>query len=120
MRRLRTGRKPDWFREKCAEYINQENLLDFVLSVAKGTAQEERIVKIAEGTVQRMMVTACIKDRISAVEFFANYGYGKPAMFVLPIRTPEDSKRTADEFFNRVTKLEQDALNRFRENRAIA
>lgn len=115
MRRLRTGRKPDWFREKCAEYINQENLLDFVLSVAKGEAVEERIVKVSEGFVDRMMVKACIKDRLSAVEFFANYGYGKPAMFVLPSKTAEDSRRSAEESYAMIKRLEEDAFNRQRE-----
>ena len=115
MRRLQTGRKPDWFREKCAEYINQENLLEFVLRVAKGEEDEERIVKISEGRVEKMRVQACIKDRISAVEFFANYGYGKPAMFVLPSKTSEDSRRSAEESYAMIKRLEEDAFNRQRE-----
>ena len=74
----KVGRKPNWFREKCADIIVEENMLDFVKRVAKGDESEERMTKYG-GIVQ---VKASIDSRMGAVKFLAEYAVGKPVQAV--------------------------------------
>lgn len=110
-----SGRKCDWFIERCADIISDEKLVEFVGRVAAGRETEEKIFCTKDGAIVRDRVAADINARLSAFKMLAEWAFGKPIPAV-PARTPEDSKRTADEYFQSLKRLEEDALNRFRES----
>lgn len=76
-----SGRKCDWFIERCAEIINEEKLLDFVGRVASGAEIEQRVVVVRDGNsahTEVVDVKCAIQDRLSAFKMLAEWGIGKP------------------------------------------
>lgn len=113
-----SGPRCSWFIERCAEIIDEEKLIDFVGRVAAGKETEERLVATKTAGVERLRCEVEIKDRLIAFKMLAEWGIGKPGLIPSQL-TPEDSKRTADEYFQSVKRLEEDALNRFRASRVV-
>ena len=76
------GRKPDWFKEKCASILERKKLIDFVGRVASGEETEQKVVVVRDGNeahTEVEEVRASIHDRLYAFEMLANWGVGKPA-----------------------------------------
>lgn len=112
----RPGRPCDWFLERCREILDEEKLLDFVGRVASGKETEQRVVVVRERDSARtevVEVKCSTQDRLAAFKMLAEWGIGKPGLIASQI-TPEDSKRTADEYYQSIKRLEEDAVNRYR------
>ena len=76
-----SGRKPEWFTNKCKTLFEKRGLLEFVAGVASGTETEQKLVVIDEQTVLEE-VRPQIKDRLKAVEMLKEWGFGKE---ILPV-----------------------------------
>lgn len=112
------GRKAYWFTERCNDILDEEKLVEFVGRVAAGKETEEVIVR--NGTTFDRVRKACsTMDRLSAFKMLAEWGIGKPGLIPSQL-TPADSKRTADEYFESIKRLEADALNRFTASRSVS
>ena len=112
----RSGRRCDWFIERCSEILDEQKLLDFVANVASGKETEQRVVVVRAGNeahTELVDVKCSTQDRLAAFKMLAEWGIGKPGL-IPSYLTPEDSKRTADEYYQSIKRLEEDALNRFR------
>ena len=85
-----TGRPPEWFRGACAELASHEEVLKFLGKVVKGEPVEERILPALGGRKGaeevKVLVTAAIKDRITAWEKLADRGFGKVAQEAIEAR----------------------------------
>lgn len=104
---MQVGRKADWFRERCAEILDQEKLVDFVGRVAAGRETEDRFVK-DEGIIK---IACSTRDRLAAFEMLANWGVGKPIpVGDQPQKTYNDSVRQAQQIYEMVKDLEQGQL----------
>ena len=108
------GRKCDWFIERCRDIINEEKLVEFVGRVASGKETEQVVVRNGSG-FEKVRKENSTHDRLEAFRMLAEWGIGKPGL-IPSCLTPEDSKRTADEYYQSIKRLEEDALNRFRES----
>lgn len=75
-KRKNSGRKPEWFQNRCKELFEKKKLLDFVAGVAAGTEVEQKAVSVDHG-VEVVDVRPQIKDRLRAVEMLKDWGYGK-------------------------------------------
>lgn len=112
------GARASWFIERCNRILSEEKLVEFVGRVACGKETEERIVR--NGTsFDRVRCEVATADRLVAFKMLAEWGIGKPDIMRRDM-TPEDSKRTADEYYASVKRLEEDAVNRFRASRAVS
>ncbi len=77
----RSGRKCDWFTDRCAEIIDEEKLLDFVGRVASGKEKEQRATVVRDGNeahTEIVEVKCSTQDRLAAFKMLADWGIGKP------------------------------------------
>ena len=103
-----SGRKPEWFREACADIINKEKLIDFVGRVAAGREVEERLIKGETGGHEIVTVSVCIQDRLAAFKMLAEWGVGKPVQYVATApRSPEESVMQVQKMLELVKQASQ-------------
>lgn len=72
------GRKPDWFKEKCAALASHEDVLDFLGRVVRGDPIEEKVLNKGSTNPISVMVSASVDSRIHAWEKLCDRGFGKP------------------------------------------
>jgi len=99
-----SGRKPDWFKEKCADLACSPKFFTFAEKVFNGELVEPKITKEGLG----IYMEASVGDKVYLWEKLAAYGFGKPTEIVSAVlsRTPEDSKRKAEELWEIIKSLE--------------
>lgn len=98
------GRKPDWFREKCATLASSPKFFEFAEKVFNGDLVEPKITKEGRG----IYMEASVSSKIYLWEKLAAYGFGKPTEIAsaVSVKTPEDSKRKAEELWDIIKALE--------------
>lgn len=101
-----SGRRPDWFRERCADILGEYELVEFVGRVAAGKEKEQRYI------AGELVNIACeTRDRLTAFKMLAEWGVGKPVQYVQQSgMTPSDSVRNAQQIFEMIQQLEAGKL----------
>lgn len=98
------GRKPDWLKDQCRSIVKDKKLIKFLGDVASGEPFVEK-TSVIEGenkgiTIEKMVHSAEVKDRLRAVEMLLDRGWGKapqsfadgdgnkitPAVLIIPMQ----------------------------------
>lgn len=80
-KRKNAGRPPDWLKAKCANLVDKNKLIEFIVRVANGDETEPQIVR-SGGDVSVEECAPSIKDRLRAVEMLLDRGFGRPTEHV--------------------------------------
>lgn len=107
------GPKPNWFREACADIIQQEKLVDFVGRVAAGKEIEQQVMVVRGtdgGRVEVVDVKCSTANRLLAFKMLAEWGVGKPTQFIAnaPL-DPEESKLRVDQMLELIREASKRA-----------
>lgn len=80
------GRKPDWFKERCRQILEETKALDFLASVIRGDEIKPHISMTGDVA----LVPPDLEDRMKAIDRIKEWGHGKTP---LPVRaTDEDGE----------------------------
>lgn len=71
----KAGRKPDWLKEKCANLVEDCDVLGFLSRVVEGKEFDHKVTK--DGDI--IEVEASIHDRLDAARELLDRGFGKSA-----------------------------------------
>lgn len=76
------GRTPSWFREQCQKAIEEAKGIEFARDVLAG----KDFPQLATGEGEVIPLPPALKERIKALEWLTERGYGKPEQ---PITGPD-------------------------------
>ena len=90
--RAGSGRKPDEFKQWCADLLENKKTRKFIEDLVTGQPIEEKVLDGPDGEPQKILVSAPAAARQKAIEFVASYALGKPpqALEVTTKKSPEE------------------------------
>jgi hypothetical protein len=89
MKQCKVGRPPNWLRERCKDLVDRQDLLNFLVEVAKGKDVESTLGPNGE----RIFLPAKVRDRMEAIKELIDRGWGKPLQEMsheVKTKTPEE------------------------------
>jgi hypothetical protein len=86
------GRKPEWFKNKCAQLASSRAFFSFAIKVFKGQNVEPRVTRTGI-----IYTEASVGDKVYLWEKLSAYAYGKPSNFENP--GPDKSLANANAAF---------------------
>lgn len=81
-----TGRPSNWFREEMAKIASHPKAIEFLKAVVTGKPVEERTLLPGTDKEMKVMISASVKDRVTAWEKTADRGFDKPIQGVVQLK----------------------------------